>query len=81
MQAFERRSRCTVTGPRPCGDVSTRLLKLAGAAMLGVVLFLPTVAEAQATLAGTLRDTSGAALPGVTVEASSNCSSKVCGRP
>ena len=72
MQAFERRSRCTVTGPRRCGDVSTRLLKLAGAAMLGVVLFLPTVAEAQATLAGTVRDASGAALPGVTVEASSN---------
>ena len=40
--------------------------------MLGVVLFLPTVAEAQATLAGTVRDASGAALPGVTVEASSN---------
>ncbi len=72
MHAFVRRSRCTDTGPRRCGDVSARLLKLAGAAMLGVVLLFPTVAEAQATLAGTVRDASGAALPGVTVEASSN---------
>ena len=34
-------------------------------------LALPVLAEAQATLSGTVRDTSGAVLPGVTVEASS----------
>ena len=32
---------------------------------------LPTTAVAQAVIAGTVRDTSGAILPGVTVEASS----------
>jgi hypothetical protein len=35
------------------------------------VLALPVLAEAQATLSGTVRDTSGAVLPGVTVEAAS----------
>lgn len=35
------------------------------------VLLLPALASAQATLAGTVRDTSGAVLPGVTVEATS----------
>src|SRR5919106_3250349 len=35
------------------------------------VALLPAVASAQATLAGTVRDASGAVLPGVTVEASS----------
>jgi hypothetical protein len=39
--------------------------------VLFVVLFLPGVAAAQATIAGTVRDSSGAVLPGVTVEASS----------
>ena len=34
-------------------------------------LLLPTVAHAQATLAGVVRDSSDAVLPGVTVEASS----------
>lgn len=34
-------------------------------------LALPVLAEAQATLSGTVRDTSGAVLPGVTVEAAS----------
>ncbi len=34
-------------------------------------LFVPSLALAQATLAGTVRDASGAVLPGVTVEASS----------
>src|SRR2546425_5579090 len=36
-----------------------------------VLLLLPTPALAQASLAGTVRDASGAVLPGVTVEASS----------
>jgi hypothetical protein len=35
------------------------------------ILFLPTLAFAQATLAGAVRDSSGAILPGVTVEAAS----------
>src|SRR5881296_2193770 len=39
-----------------------------GALML---LFAASTASAQATLAGTVKDTSGAVLPGVTVEASS----------
>lgn len=41
-----------------------------GATMLAVFV-LPSVALAQATLAGTVRDASGAVLPGVTVEAAS----------
>jgi hypothetical protein len=36
-----------------------------------LLLLIPAVARAQATIAGTVRDSSGAALPGVTVEASS----------
>ena len=44
-----------------------------GAASLVVVLFLlvPTCVFAQASVTGTVRDSSGAVLPGVTVEASS----------
>ena len=39
--------------------------------MLGATLALPGIAIAQSAIAGTVRDTSGAVLPGVTVEASS----------
>ena len=39
--------------------------------LLAGFLLVPTLAHAQATLAGTVRDASGAVLPGVTVEASS----------
>jgi hypothetical protein len=39
--------------------------------LIAVALLLPALAHAQATLSGTVRDTSGAVLPGVTVEASS----------
>jgi hypothetical protein len=45
--------------------------QLTGAACLLAVLCLPTLAYAQATLAGTVRDGSGAVLPGVTVEVAS----------
>jgi hypothetical protein len=46
--------------------------QIAKAVCLVVVLILvPTLAHAQATLAGTVKDASGAVLPGVTVEASS----------
>src|SRR6187402_2781077 len=44
---------------------------LSGFAVCLMVLLVPTLASAQATIAGTVRDTSGALLPGVTVEASS----------
>lgn len=40
-------------------------------AAFGFVLFLPVVADAQATISGVVRDASGAVLPGVTVEAAS----------
>jgi hypothetical protein len=39
--------------------------------VLGLVLFTPALASAQAEVAGTVTDSSGAALPGVTVEAAS----------
>src|SRR6187397_359484 len=38
---------------------------------LAVVVLLPELARAQASIAGVVRDTSGAVLPGVTVEAAS----------
>jgi hypothetical protein len=41
-------------------------------ALLALLLFVPTLAHAQASLAGTVRDSSGAVLPGVTVEAASS---------
>ena len=40
-------------------------------AMMVVLVCLPAVAYAQATLSGTVRDPSGAVLPGVSVDASS----------
>src|SRR5688572_15615294 len=39
--------------------------------LFGLVAVVPRVAAAQATLAGEIRDTTGAVLPGVTVEAAS----------
>src|SRR6266581_309683 len=39
--------------------------------LLGYLVLLPTLAHAQATLTGVVRDPSDAVLPGVTVEASS----------
>ncbi len=44
---------------------------LRGVFVVALVMFCPALALAQASLAGSARDTSGAALPGVTVEASS----------
>ena len=41
------------------------------AALVGLLLLLPSVGFAQATIAGVVRDASAAVLPGVTVEASS----------
>jgi hypothetical protein len=39
--------------------------------VVALAVFMPTIAFAQATITGTVKDTSGAVLPGVTVEASS----------
>jgi hypothetical protein len=38
---------------------------------LGLLVFVPSIASAQGSITGTVRDASGAVLPGVTVEASS----------
>ena len=40
-------------------------------AVVALIILIPTVVRAQAVIAGSVRDTSGAVLPGVTVEASS----------
>jgi hypothetical protein len=49
-----------------------RKLVLAGVAALACVLWLPSSAQAQSAIAGVVKDTSGAVLPGVTVEAASD---------
>ena len=49
-----------------------RKFVLVGAAALACILWLPTAAMAQSAIAGVVKDTSGAVLPGVTVEASSD---------
>src|SRR5919106_1439030 len=48
-----------------------RRLRGAVPILLGCLLLLPSVAHAQASLAGVVRDNTGAVLPGVTVEATS----------
>jgi hypothetical protein len=45
---------------------------MSGAWILAWVLLLPTIAHAQASIAGSVRDGSGALLSGVVVEASSD---------
>ena len=45
--------------------------KLSTACLFAVLLLVPSLAHAQASLTGTVKDTSGAVLPGVTVEAAS----------
>ena len=45
--------------------------RLGPALFVGALLLFPSLARAQSTIAGTVRDTSGAVLPGVNVEASS----------
>ena len=42
-----------------------------GVAMVACVLVIPVSAWAQASITGTVKDSSGAVLPGVTVEAAS----------
>ena len=48
-----------------------RATTLGPIALLAWLALMPAAAHAQATIAGTVRDTSGAILPGVTVEATS----------
>ena len=48
-----------------------KILVLAAAALMCLVM-LPAVAHAQSTIVGVVKDTSGAVLPGVTVEAASD---------
>ena len=64
-----RTCRCAVTRSRIGGQVMRKCLW--GMLLVAVVILLPSSASAQASIAGSTRDTSGAALPGVTVEASS----------
>ena len=45
--------------------------KLSTACLFAVLLLVPSLAHAQASLIGIVKDTSGAVLPGVTVEAAS----------
>src|SRR5262245_63861964 len=49
---------------------ANRRLGLAGA-FLAATLLLPSAARAQSAIAGVVKDTSGAVMPGVTVEAAS----------
>lgn len=49
-----------------------RKLTMAGLVALACVVGLPAVAHAQSAIVGVVKDTSGAVLPGVTVEASSD---------
>ena len=51
--------------------VGHRQRRIAGSCTLALALLLPSAAFAQASIAGVVRDTSGAVLPGVTVEAAS----------
>ena len=57
----------------PATTNARRVSLLARSALIGVCLALPASAIAQGTAAisGTVRDTTGAVLPGVTVEAGS----------
>lgn len=45
--------------------------KVGVAALWAMLLFVPSMVFAQASITGTVKDTSGAVLPGVTVEAAS----------
>ncbi len=55
-----------------CGKELRMRLLVRISTVLAVVLSTATMAYAQASIAGVVRDTSGAVLPGVTVEASSS---------
>jgi hypothetical protein len=67
--AERARSLCQLHSSNEGGDMQ-RALTLVGATVVAL-LIAPQFASAQATITGTVRDTSGAVLPGVTVEATS----------
>ena len=48
-----------------------KMMKLIGACVVGLLVVIPSTAFAQTSITGIVKDTSGAVLPGVTVEASS----------
>jgi hypothetical protein len=48
-----------------------RKLIVQGIWLIAMLVLLPTAARAQSVFAGTVKDTSGAVMPGVTVEVSS----------
>jgi hypothetical protein len=52
----------------------------AASVVLAALVLIPSVASAQATITGVVKDASGGVLPGVTVEAASPTSSNVCAR-
>ena len=47
------------------------MMKLRAACVVGLLVVFPSAAFAQTSITGVVKDTSGAVLPGVTVEASS----------
>ena len=47
------------------------MMKLSAACVVGLLVVVPSAAFAQTSITGIVKDTSGAVLPGVTVEASS----------
>jgi hypothetical protein len=51
--------------------MTRRLLCCAGSVALALIVLVPVAASAQSAISGVVRDTSGAVLPGVTVEGSS----------
>src|ERR1044071_1651439 len=62
---------CPVFPGNPTEENTMCIFARRSVAVLLVVLFLPAAAFAQAAITGVVRDTSGAVLPGVTVEAAS----------
>src|SRR5262245_24131567 len=59
--------------PRPCPTEGRLVMRFCRSTVFvfALLLVLPTLAHAQASIAGVVRDTSGAVLPGVTVETTS----------
>src|SRR4029453_7944121 len=57
--------------PRPTEGRPVMRLRRSTAFVFALLLVLPALAHAQASIAGAVRDTSGAVLPGVTVETTS----------
>src|SRR5215468_798706 len=47
-------------------------MRVVSKGIVGILLLLPVAAFAQASVSGTVKDTSGAVLPGVTIEAASD---------